>query len=217
MGINIYDGTQFKEITDLRRYADGRWNSAELRRYNGADWDLLWPVHFPRTVQYSMLGYVILLHLGADQYEYKYVWSGNASGSSKYTCNESLLFFPLDEIRQGIPSDSVISASLTLQRCKEEHGKTSGIFWVGYSLSGADPSSTRNTWDRNFTLAVDSYSTIARNAVKTVDISPQSVVALINGTADCLCLPVPEEYLQDTTTNCWFYPESISLSVTYMV
>ena len=46
MGINRYSNGAWNEIGDLKAYRGGEWQTAELRRFTGTEWELLWPCHF---------------------------------------------------------------------------------------------------------------------------------------------------------------------------
>lgn len=215
MSIYVHDGAEWSEINDLKRYVGGEWQSAELRRYTGSEWQLLWPCHFEYSAQYTMEAYAVFNYQGEKQVQSSYVRVGNSTGTAVNNCHDSLLFFPVEQMRQDMGSGSVVSASLTMTRRKYDSDLTSYIT-VGHALSGVDPTATDNIWSQEYTLLRSSHVSFSDGQTKTVSIDPSGVAALIDGTSDCLCLPTTDKYRYDTSGSGYFLPESIVLNVTYL-
>lgn len=216
MSIYIHDGTAWNEINDLGRYAGGEWQSAELSRYNGTGWELLWPCHFEYTRQYSLMDYAVFADAGENEVNPGYLTVGNKSAATNTDYSDTLMLFPVEQMRQDIGSGQVISASLTLTRRSKDQGEDTAYVTVGHALSGVDFSVSGNTWDREFTLLRSNYVSFAQGKTKSISLDASGITALLNGTSDCLCLPSTGIYTFNPAGYAQFEPDSTVLSVTYL-
>lgn len=215
MSIYIHDGTAWNEISDLKRCISGEWQSAELYRYTGSEWSLIWPCHFEHSAQYAMEGYAVFKNQGQSQVQSSYVRVGNATGTAVSNCHDTLMFFPTEQMKEDLGSGTVTAASLTMTRRTYDSDLTSYIT-VGHALTGVDHTTTGNTWSQDYTLLRSSHVSFTDGQTRTFSIDPSGVAALIDGTSDCLCLPTTSEYRYSTAGSGYFLPDSIVLNVTYL-
>lgn len=215
MSIYVYDGTEWGEINDIKRYIGGEWQSAELSRYTGSEWQLLWPCHFESSFEYAMDGFAVFRDRGATQVQSNYIRVGNATGTAVNNCYHSLLFFPVEQMKQDIAGGTVLRASLSLTRRTYDSASTSEIT-VGHSLSGVDYTVSGNTWSMQYTLLRSNHVTFSDGQTRNISIDPSGVAALIAGTSDCLCLPTTDDYIYDRDAHGYYLPDSAVLKVTYL-
>lgn len=219
MGINRFENGAWKEINDLRRFRNGSWQTAELKRYNGEAWETLWPCHYSGTASYPLTGYVVTRRqIDPVQVDKDYLVTGN-SGTGLNSLYDSLLFFDLEQIRSDLAGAQITKAALKLKRVADYNEGTQDITYVkvGCALSGADPLRTDNTWDRSFTLLVDSRKEFTRGETKSLDIDTLGVGALIDGTADCLCLPTTSDLSYSNRGYAYYDPKETVLTVSYHI
>lgn len=220
MGIDIYTGGKWTEITDLRAHTGGEWRTAELKRYDGTDWELLWPCHFTYTKQYALSSFVVIRgKSNPKQVSSSVLITGNLQISSSAGLNDSLLFFPVEEMRADLTGAQIKKATLTLKR--EPYSLNGGEplmnVLIGYARSGVDPTRTNNTWSRNYTKLISDYSSFEFGEKKSVTINTSGVTALVKGTADCVCLPTSSKYAYNVGGYGHFAPDQTVLTVTYYI
>lgn len=218
MGINRYQNGSWTEIDDLKYRREGEWQSAELSRYGPEGWELLWPCHFTYTKQYSLSSFVVFKGKSTQtQISKDYLVIGCSDTPSTAYMHETLMFFPMDELAADLSGSSILKASLQLRRLPKQaaDGNNTASINVGYSLSGVDPTATDNTWSRKYTLLTDKPVKFTRGQTQDIPISTAAVTALLNGRADCLCLPTESAFTYTTSGYAFFDPESTVLTVTY--
>jgi len=220
MGINRYSNGAWKEIGDLKAYRGGEWQTAELRRYTGTEWELLWPCHFSYTVQYPLSSYIVTSgYTTPYQITSDTLVTGPRSTNSAAYIRDSLLFFPIDQMKTDLAGSTLQKATLQLKRMPKlaNDGEDTAYVCVGSALSGVDPAATGNTWSRKFTRLAGPNISFKRGQVKNVNLNLSGIKALLNGTADCLCLPTHSDYVYDKAGYGFYDPTQTVLTVTYYI
>ena len=220
MGISRYTGGAWQEITDLKARSGSSWQTAELRRYDGTDWELLWPCHFTYTKEYALSSFVVTKgKTPPAQVSGVRLITGNRQTSSASGLYDSLLFFPVEEMAADLTGAQINKAVLTLKRAAKDinDGESTASIMIGCALSGVDPTRTDNTWDRRYTELISDYASFAFGQKKSVTISTAGVTALLDGTADCLCLPTTSRYTYGVGGFGYFEAEQTVLTVTYYI
>lgn len=216
MGIFIRDNDKWTEINDFSRYVGGQWQSAQLSRYNGSQWELLWPMHFPYTVQYSLSGYVTYAQKGLDLVTYNYLSVGSTGGYFG-VYYDTLMFFPLEQMRQDIGGAlSITDASLTLHRRTNDQGEDRAYITLGSALSGMTAEAPASSWKVEFDELLSETVLFNRDQTKTFSFDPQGIWDMISGAADCLCLPTTGDNASEGYSYADFYPEEAVLTVSYI-
>ncbi len=216
MGIYIRTADSWEEIGDLRRYNGTQWESASLSRFSGSQWEKLWPVHFARTAQYSLKDYVVYSQSGYSLISSSYLCVGSQSGYGG-TYYDTLLFFPMDQLMADMGTAvSITGATLTLRRRLEDSGPVTTPITLGCALSGVDPASPPSKWTVKYQELLSESVRISENQTRTFSFSTKGISALLDGTADCLCLPTSADIV--TMGNCYaqFIPEDTVLTVSYI-
>lgn len=221
MSIRIHNGTDWPEISDLQLYSGGQWQQAALKRFDGTQWEQLWPCHFSYTAEYSLADFVVMRGRNADQVQVtpEHLIVGCSTTMTSRTLHDSLLFFPMDDMRRDLAGAQILSASLRVSRLPQsgDDGITTADVTVGSTLSGVDPSRTDNSWSRQYTLLRDSHFSIRFGATKTASINVSGVQDLVSGAADCLCLPTTTQYIYKNAGYSHLDPQSVRLIVTYYI
>ena len=220
MGINRYENGSWKEINDLQCLRNGEWQTAELRRYDGTEWEQLWPCHFTLTKQYPLSAFIVTSRRSSpQQVSSDYLVTGASSTASTNYVHDSLLFFPMDEMAADLTGADILKASLQLKRLpkQDDDGQNTASITIGCALSGADPSATNNTWSREYTDLIGSTVNFNRGQTKDVAIDTAGVTALLSGNADCLCLPTGTLQTYNTQGYAFFDPAATILTVTYFI
>ena len=218
MSIYQYQSGSWVEIDDLKCYRDGAWQSAELRRYNAGEWDLIWPSHYTDTKQYPLSSYIVLKgKTTPKQLDKDTLVVGTSNTASSSYVHDTLMFFPTASMAADLAGNSVLKASLKLRRMPKQYndGETVANINVGYALSGADPSVSGNTWPRQYTLLTSPELQFLHGQTQDIEISAEAVTALLDGTADCLCLPTVPRYTYSSKGYCLLDPAATVLTVTY--
>lgn len=215
MSIFTYDGSAWNEINGFYRRAGNQWQDAELSRFNGTDWDLIWPCHFTYSARYALEGFLAFMNEGEFHFPVNYPSVGSSSGSSSGSAYDTLLFFPLDRMRADLSGAVINSASLTLTR-RSSGGETLAYFTVGCSLSGLTLSSSNPSWHRNYTELLSENAIMYNGQTQTLALNPSGISAMVNGTADCLCLPAQKGRWSNTSYYAAFTTE-MYLDVVYTV
>ncbi len=220
MGINRFVNGIWTEIKDLQGFRNGAWTTAELRRYTGSEWELLWPCHFTYEAHYPLSGYIVTTQKNnPSQISSETLVTGPRATTSSAYIRDSLLFFPMEQMVSDLAGSSILKATLTLKRMPRmaNDGEDTAYVNVGCALTGADPSTTGNTWNRNFTKLNGSAVGFARGKTKNISLKTSGITALLNGTADCLCLPTTSEYFYNSEGFGHYDPASTVLNVTYYI
>lgn len=220
MGIYRYQNGSWVEINDLKYRKDGAWQSAELKRYGANGWELLWPCHFTYTKKYRLSSFVVFKgRYDQTQISRDSLVTGSSSSASSSYVHDTLMFFPMDTLVSDLTGSSILKASLQLKRLANQpnSGESIANINIGYSLSGADPAANDNTWSRDYTLLTDTAVQFLYGQTRDIPISTAAVSALVNGNADCLCLPTVPKYMYNTSGYGFFDPASTVLTVTYYI
>jgi len=220
MGINRYSNGTWNEIGDLKSFRGGEWQTAELRRYTGAEWELLWPCHFTYTAQYPLSAYVVMAGYSTPrQIESSALITGASNNAAASYIRDSLLFFPMDRMINDLAGSTILKATLQLRRMPKlaNDGEDTAYVCVGSALSGVNPSTTGNTWSRDFTRLAGPNIAFRRGQTKNINLNLSGIRALLSGAADCLCLPTHSDYIYDTASYGYYDPAQTVLTVTYYI
>jgi len=218
MSVRRYSNGTWKAITGLKRFSEGKWQSARLKRFDGEYWKTVWPQTATYTKTYSMSGYIVtrghqnILRIDSDT-----LVTGNHYSLNSKFLHDSLMFFPIDKMKADLEGAVITDVSLKLTRVRAtvNSGENIAYIFIGCALTGIDPASADAVWSRNYTLLRDEPVEITHSQTRNIPLSPSSVYQLLSGEIDCLCLPTTSEYFFNTAGYAEIKPSSVSLTVNY--
>jgi len=217
MGINRYHNGAWTEISGFKSRVDGAWKTAELRRHDGKAWELLWPCHFTMTFEYPLQSFVVTMgKTSPAQIASDCLVTGSSNGNASVYIRDSLLFFSVEKMAAELAGKQLLGASLKLKRKPNSgyDGNSTVYLMIGCALSGVDPTRSDNTWARNYTCLIDKEIPFSFGQTRSIAIDTSGVTALLNGKADCLCLPTTSMYTYNTEGFGKYDPAQTVLTVT---
>lgn len=214
MPLEVYKDGAWELATAFRRRENGVWrDDVLLDRWDGEEWQSVWPGLTEYVTDYPMTAYAIFL--GTNQGSNGPLsFAVGYNGTYQYSL---LMWFPTATMREELTGARIVEVRLNMRRLSVNQGADPACFIVGRTLCGLEPTGRQATWDSSEHVPLcDAELTIRPGETKRFVLDNSAVTALLSGEADALCLPALPKYSQSPTGYILFDSSKAFLRVKYL-